>query len=878
MPNPPRRSRPSRPAVLAAAAALLGFVAITPLAAAQPSCDGTWVPTLGPTGVDGYVYAMAKWDPDGPGPLPMCAVMGGTFAVAGDSIAANIALWNPDNGQFSPLGGGVNGRVRTIAALPDGRLVVGGDFSMAGSTPANRVAIWNGTSWSALGAGIDNNPPSRGAAEVDSVTGLADNSVIVAGNIYSAGGVMTGSIARWDGQTWSSLGSTPFTDWSGSLAIDPISHDLFAAVGGSAMRWDGTSWAAVPGGVGRYNFSFDDAGNLYSATSGGILARWDRSSWTNFAFSNGYFECVLGTDPGLCSSAETGYQVVGQRGLPRLSVRFSGGSGSYGMSSDVYCMLRSTNQTMLAGGKFTSYGSLQGVYYSQYPTYVPSVLLGQPARFENGTLRPLRPTGAFIFPGKLIRLDDGTIATIERGRLGVYTYDPSGSWTNQPFDRSFFCGSCGRFQYVEDIAPIPGGGMVAIQGDAVYSSRDGDGFVRIGTSNNLIVDFHPNPQAGVLPNGDIVVASPDLTVINSVPVHGFARWDGQTWSDMCSGFALSTPGYGNFVVAVAPNGDLVVAGNLVNINGVPVRGVARWDGSNWHALSDCGLESVSLLTIGGNGHIVVSGVTPAPAQLAMREWNGSAWTSIEAPFHLGTSGGYLYSLATRTNGDIVAAGLFDSVGTSPAANIARWDGFSWRPISDGLPTLGGYGSGVTGLVVASDDTVFAGGDFSHSGNTVSYGLAHAVFGAGAPPTITQQPENYATCFGYDAMFHVAAASSGALAYHWTLDGTPIDAALNPSALTDTLIIADGARPASYRCVVSNGCGSVTSDAVTPFEHPCCPDYNYDGVVDQGDIDAMILLMEDQSPVGKNPDFNQDGVFDQGDVDALITVIAGGPCP
>lgn len=60
---------------------------------------------------------------------------------------------------------------------------------------------------------------------------------------------------------------------------------------------------------------------------------------------------------------------------------------------------------------------------------------------------------------------------------------------------------------------------------------------------------------------------------------------------------------------------------------------------------------------------------------------------------------------------------------------------------------------------------------------------------------------------------------------------------------------------------------------------CNPDFNDDGVVDQGDIDYLInAIAGGGNPNGRETDFNQDGVSDQTDLDALINVVAGGACP
>ncbi|MGA1701651.1 MAG: hypothetical protein ACO4BY_11045 [Candidatus Nanopelagicales bacterium] len=70
----------------------------------------------------------------------------------------------------------MNNTVYALVTDSAGNLYAGGSFTTAGGAPANRVAKWNGTSWSALGTGMNNN-----------VTALATDS---AGNLY-AGALFT---------------------------------------------------------------------------------------------------------------------------------------------------------------------------------------------------------------------------------------------------------------------------------------------------------------------------------------------------------------------------------------------------------------------------------------------------------------------------------------------------------------------------------------------------------------------------------------------------------------------------------------------------------------------------------------------------------------
>jgi hypothetical protein len=69
---------------------------------------------------------------------------------------------------------------------------------MAGGTSANRIAKWNGTSWSNLGTGIN--------SSVFSLK-VYNNNLIIGGTFSIAGGTNSNSIAKWNGSSWSPLGS-----------------------------------------------------------------------------------------------------------------------------------------------------------------------------------------------------------------------------------------------------------------------------------------------------------------------------------------------------------------------------------------------------------------------------------------------------------------------------------------------------------------------------------------------------------------------------------------------------------------------------------------------------------------------------------------------
>lgn len=107
-------------------------------ASAQPVCPAQWLPGDGVPGVSGSVYAQTLWDPDGAGPLPAQLVVAGSFTLAGNVLANNIATYNPATGAWSALGTGMDGGVRALTTLPNGDLVAGGGFTTAG----NQVSVY----------------------------------------------------------------------------------------------------------------------------------------------------------------------------------------------------------------------------------------------------------------------------------------------------------------------------------------------------------------------------------------------------------------------------------------------------------------------------------------------------------------------------------------------------------------------------------------------------------------------------------------------------------------------------------------------------------------------------------------------------------------
>jgi hypothetical protein len=165
--------------------------------------------------------------------------IGGSFATAGGVSANGIARW--DGSTWSALGSGVDGfGVLALKVYDDGGgddLYAGGIFTAAGGTPANYIAKWDGSTWSALGSGVGSPVFALGVYDHSSARGL-----YVGGDFDEAGGTPANYIARWDGSSWGVLGSGMDSGVVALAAYDDGGGEALYA-GGSFRKAGGMSSA-----------------------------------------------------------------------------------------------------------------------------------------------------------------------------------------------------------------------------------------------------------------------------------------------------------------------------------------------------------------------------------------------------------------------------------------------------------------------------------------------------------------------------------------------------------------------------------------------------------------------------------------------------------
>lgn len=607
--------------------------------AAQQPC-GQWLDlTHEIPGVGGQVYQMTMWDRDGAGPEQPWLVVVGSFELAGDEDATQVAAWDGtrwrglaksdprstnrcvyavgtyqnqliigglidtwdnqfamnvvsyDGTKWTPLLDGPRGAVRSIREF-NGKLVVGGEFTEIhdfwNRAPALHVASWDGTSWSAMGS---------------SVVGWVTQMVDFQGVLYAGGS----SLSRWNGSAWESIGAGFNTIYALTLHGGEliVGGRLAAAMAGSdpspnLIRFDGTSWrplgCAKPvvsaGSLGGALLFNDNDKGMWQWKDGVVSAVTPGREGSALSFQTigdslymgGLFTTVNGV--GVLNVAR--YDGVGWHTLGR---GFNAGIGS----------MTTWNGKLVVGGDFTHAGDFS---------------VGHVAVLDNGVWKPL---GAGI-----------------PGQSGPYVSDVE---------------AIGSTLYVG--GSFPKAGTVASPNVGRWN---GTSWQALGPGLGTAV------QAGAVVNSSYYAGS-NIAFQGSAGV--VYRWTGSNWLQAGSTFSGPLNDVYNF------KGQLIAGGSFSSNGTRSMRNVARWDGFFWQPLGS-GVSydtfSGSVYTIGEyKGELYVGGWlnTAGPNTFArhLARFDGKDWLGIatlpywpEAIFDLAE---YRKQLFAATDGGLYATDLLN---------------------------------------------------------------------------------------------------------------------------------------------------------------------------------------------------------------------------
>lgn len=798
-------------------------------ARADAQCTPEWLPGDGLPGLNGTVKSSLVWD-DGTGPA---LYVGGSFTVAGNILANNIAKWNGTSWQALGSGVTATGRIRPFnpispfhdvyaLAAYNGQLIAGGSFTTAGGARANFIAAWNGVSWQPLGSGMN--------SIVHSLA-VYNGQLIAGGDFTTAGGISANRIAAWNGSSWQPLGTAIAAGSIRALVVYDgclVAGGGFDTAGGVGARntaaWDGTTWRPLGTGpvesefYGRVDALIVYDGQLIAAGSGTtfMAASWNGASWQAM------------------------------------------NSGTYG----AVCGLTIFNGQLLAGGRFSNDG-----WSSQYHIIT----------WDGKSWQEFAEMGGYVYRQPQIVW----MLTVYNGQLiaggnfkkaGDVPASNIAAWNGTSWD------TVGRATNAPDAGPsaltvyngclVAGGEFTTVGEFSTNRIASWDGACWRALSSGV------NDSVYALTTyKDQLIAGGRFTTAGGNSANCIAAWNGSSWQALGNGVSTTGIYSSAYVYALTVYNDLLVAGGWFDTAGeASANSVAAWDGSTWQPLGNGLRGSVSALAV-YNGQLVGAFTTTDWVRY-IAAWDGTAWQA------LGGVNDAVYALAVY-DGKLIAGGLFTTAGGVDAYHVAAWDGTSWEPIGQGVrfqvPALAVYngllvaagilnqtevdakgyiaawdgsawrqlGSGLSGVPPAwgGDPFTYANaltvynGDLVVSGSfTIAGGNASAYLARWGPPVkvpeIAQQPESQTDiCPGATIQFTAGAKGTEPLTYKWQKDGSDLPEGGHYTGVNTRVLSVTIGGPnevGEYRCVVSNDCGAVTSE---PARLSLNPDTDSDGVAD-----------------------------------------------
>lgn len=247
--------------------------------------------------------------------------------------------------------------------------------------------------------------------------------------------------------------------------------------------------------------------------------------------------------------------------------------------------------------------------------------------------------------------------------------------------------------------------------------------------------------------GTALYACGSFTMAGGVTVHKIAKWDGAEWSALTgsAGTGFDEIGAWPWRFAVFDDGSgpgLYVGGGFDMAGGVTANGVARWDGGEWSGLtgpSGTGVQngSVRALAVFDDGTgpaLFVGGYFDWAGGVHCwnaAKWDGSEWSALTGPTGTGTDD-FVDALATFDDGNgeaLYLLGYFTHAGGLLVNHVARWTGAQWSGLAGGSgvglePVMS---SGTSGVFQVYDDGVapalIVGGEFELAGGVPARNIA-----------------------------------------------------------------------------------------------------------------------------------------------------------
>ena len=210
-------------------------------------------------------------------------------------------------------------------------------------------------------------------------------------------------------------------------------------------------------------------------------------------------------------------------------------------------------------------------------------------------------------------------------------------------------------------------------------------------------------------NGPALYVGGSFAEIGDVAMNNIARWDGTEWTAVTSG---GNPGVGGVVNALFVHNDgsgekLYVGGNFT----FPQSYLAAYNGTNFISVGSGTINQVSGMAEFGGDLYAAGSFTFAGGTFVNRiaRWNGAGWAAMGNQFFFGANDNVLTAVGTDSSAGVgpglFVGGTFSSTRGVSAQRVAKWDGSAWSALA------GGMNATVVAVIIWNGD-LYAGGNFT----------------------------------------------------------------------------------------------------------------------------------------------------------------------
>ena len=598
--------------------------------------------------------------------------------------------------RFAFPGPGVDGSIYTI--FIDGTNVyIGGSFTQIGDVSANHIAKWDGNTWSPLGSGVDS-----------PVIAVAVN-----GNYVYAGGYSTfqptsvfegNCIEIWDGNTWSGTG---MFDWVSDMTLS-----------------DGDVYI-----VGHFGTPFTTHENYCITKWNGIICS---------SFGNGLYSYVINT---IAVNGSDMY--VGGNEIHRISpgsdyinvAKWDGNIWSSlgsGVDDEVNA-IAVNGSDVYVGGKFYHAGGMDANYIAKWDGSTWYSL----GSGVNGRVDAITVSGSDVYVGGWFTQAGGADAN-HIAKWDGSAWESLGNDVNGGVSAIAVSGSDvyvgGGFLKAGDvnanrIAKWNGNTWSSLGNESLGSGMN-DVVNAVAVCENNIYVAGNFTQAGNIDvdyiakwNGiawstigsgvdgrvkSMYVNGSDVFVIGEGVSNYIAKWDGSTWSSLGSGEWVEQ------ITTLAISGsDVFIGGWFEEIDGITVNHIAKWDGSTWSSLGSGVDDGVNTIAISGNDVYVGGGFEEIDGITVnyIAKWDGSTWSSLGNGIYDG-----IVNIIAISGNDVYVGGELEEADGITLNNVAKWNGSTWCSLGDGV-------DGPVDRIAISGSDIYVEGDFEEAGGIPANNIA-----------------------------------------------------------------------------------------------------------------------------------------------------------